>query len=107
MPHFFAIAWIFTEDYARAGFTIHSNSENTARQIILYCSALIPISVLPALFGLTGTLYVAGAILLGCIYLGHGFALALFRSNEHARALLRASVLYLPALLALMLVDKI
>ena len=106
MPHFFAIAWIFTEDYARAGFTIHSSGVRTGRQIIFYCCALIPISVLPTFFGLTGMIYLAGAILLGFVYLGYGFAVALFRSNTYARRLLRFSVLYLPALLILMMIDK-
>jgi protoheme IX farnesyltransferase len=107
MPHFFAIAWIFTEDYTRAGFSIHVSGERTGRQIIMYCCALIPISVLPTFFGLTGMAYLLGAILFGFIYLGYGFAVALFRSNTHAHRLLRVSVLYLPALLLLMMLDKI
>jgi len=106
MPHFFAIAWIFTEDYMRAGFSMHGSGERTGRQIILYCCALIPISVLPTFFGLTGMIYLLGAILFGFIYLGYGFAVALFRSNTHAHRLLRVSVLYLPALLLLMMLDK-
>ena len=107
MPHFFAIAWIFTEDYARAGFSMHTSGARTGRQIIFYCCALIPVSVLPTFFGLTGMIYLLGAMLLGFIYLGYGFAVALFRSNTHAHRLLRISVLYLPALLVLMMIDKI
>src|SRR5437870_439292 len=107
MPHFFAIAWIFTEDYTRAGFSIHVSGERTGRQIIFFCCALIPISILPTVFGLTGMTYLVGAILLGFIYLGYGFAVALFRSNTYAHRLLRISVLYLPALLVLMMIDKI
>src|SRR5262249_60844629 len=107
MPHFFAIAWIFTEDYARAGFSIYTSGDRTARQIIFYCCALIPVSVLPTFFGLTGMTYLLGAILFGFVYLGYGFAVALFRSNTHAHRLLRVSVLYLPALLLLMMLDKI
>jgi protoheme IX farnesyltransferase len=107
MPHFFAIAWIFTEDYTRAGFSMNVSGERTGRQIILYCCALIPISVLPTFFGLTGMIYLLGAILFGFIYLGYGFAVALFRSNTHAHRLLRVSVLYLPALLLLMMLDKV
>jgi protoheme IX farnesyltransferase len=107
MPHFFAIAWIFTEDYARAGFSMHKSGETTGRQIIFYCCVLIPVSVLPTFFGLTGIVYLLGAILLGFIYLGYGFAVALFRSNTHAHRLLRVSVLYLPVLLGLMMIDKI
>ena len=107
MPHFFAIAWIFTEDYTRAGFSIHVSGEKTGRQIIFFCSALIPVSILPTFFGLTGMTYFVGEVLLGFIYLGYGFAVALFRSNTHAHRLLRISVLYLPALLVLMMVDKV
>ena len=107
MPHFFAISWIFTEDYTRAGFSMHVSGESTGRQIIFFCCALIPISVLPTFFGLTGMVYLLGAVLLGFIYLGYGFAVALFRSNTHAHRLLRISVLYLPALLVLMMMDKI
>jgi heme o synthase len=106
MPHFFAIAWIFTEDYARAGFSMRSSGEGTARQIIFFCCALIPVSILPTFFGLTGMTYLLGATLLGFIYLGYGFAVALFRSNTHAHRLLRISVLYLPVLLVLMMIDK-
>jgi protoheme IX farnesyltransferase len=106
MPHFFAIAWIFTEDYVRGGFVTHVRGERTGRQIIFFCCALIPISVLPTLFGLTGMLYLFGAILLGFVYLGYGFAVALFRSNTHAQRLLLVSVLYLPTLLVLMMLDK-
>jgi protoheme IX farnesyltransferase len=107
MPHFFAIAWMFTEDYMRAGFRVHSKGVNTGRQIILYCSALIPVSLLPVLFGSTGRWYLVGALLLGFVYLGYGFAVALFRSQAHAQRLLRISVLYLPALFILMMIDKV
>lgn len=107
MPHFFSIAWIFTEDYTRAGFRMNGSGERTGRQIVLYCCALIPVSVLPTFFGLTGMTYLVGAILCGFIYLGYGFAVALFRSNTHAHRLLRVSVLYLPALLLLMMMDKV
>lgn len=107
MPHFFAIAWIFTEDYTRAGFSMNVSGQRTGRLIIMYCCALIPISVLPTFFGLTGMIYLLGAILFGFIYLGYGFAVALFRSNTHAHRLLRVSVLYLPALLLLMMLDKV
>jgi protoheme IX farnesyltransferase len=107
MPHFFAIAWMFTEDYARAGFQVHSRGVRTGRQIILYCCALIPVSLLPTLFGSTGRLYLLGALLLGFVYLGYGFAVSLFRSHTHAQRLLKISVLYLPALFVLMMIDKV
>ena len=107
MPHFFAIAWVFTEDYARAGFSMHGSSDRTGRQIIVYSCALIPVSLLPTFFGLTGMTYLLAATLLGFLYLGYGVAVALFKSNTHARRLLRVSVLYFPSLLILMMIDKI
>lgn len=107
MPHFFAIAWIFTDDYKRGGFLTHGSGVKTGRQIIFFCCALIPISVLPTTLGLTGMTYLIGAIMLGFLYLGYGLAVALFRSNTHAQRLLRISVLYLPALLVLMMLDKV
>jgi protoheme IX farnesyltransferase len=106
MPHFFAIAWIFTEDYVRGGFLVHSRGQSAGRQIVLYGCALIPVSLLPALFRIAGPYYMWGAIVLGFLYLGYGVAVALFRSNIHAHRLLRVSVIYLPVLLALMTLDK-
>jgi protoheme IX farnesyltransferase len=107
MPHFFAISWLFTEDYARAGFIVHSSGETTGRQIIFYCCALIPVSLLPAVFGATGTWYLVGALLLGFVYLGYGLAVALFRSSTYAQRLMKVSTrFYLPLLLLLMTLDK-
>jgi protoheme IX farnesyltransferase len=106
MPHFFAIAWMFTEDYARAGFVVHGSSVATGRQIIFYGCALIPVSLLPTVLGATGRWYLLGALVMGFVYLGYGFAVAVFRSNTHAQRLLKISVLYLPALFALMMIDK-
>jgi heme o synthase len=106
MPHFFAISWMFTEDYARAGFVVHGSGMKTGRQIVAYGCALIPVSLLPTVFGATGRWYLVGALLLGFVYLGYGFAVALFRSNTHAQRLLKISVLYLPLLFALMMIDK-
>ena len=106
MPHFFAISWIFTDDYKRGGFVTHVSGVGTGRQIIFFCCALIPVSALPTTLGLTGMTYLTGAILLGFVYLGYGSAVALFRSGTHAQRLLRISVLYLPALLILMMLDK-
>jgi len=111
MPHFLAIAWIYDEDYQRGGFaplTITSTGEDSAsRQIIFYCCALLPISLLPTTLGDTGSVYLFGAIALGLIYLAYGMAVAFLRSNTNAVRLLRVSVLYLPALLLLMVVDKV
>ena len=86
---------------------MHRSGESTGRQIVLFCCALIPVSLLPTMFGIIGKFYFFGSILLGFVYLGYGFALSLFRSNAHARRLLWTSVLYLPALLGLMMLDKL
>src|SRR5881397_4340905 len=64
MPHFFAIAWIFTDDYRRGGFSTHVSGVSTGRQIIFFYCALIPISVLPTMLGLTGMTYLIGAVVL-------------------------------------------
>ncbi|MGH9363600.1 MAG: heme o synthase, partial [Thermoanaerobaculia bacterium] len=109
MPHFLAIAWLCREDYARAGFpmlTVHDpEGTRTARQVILYGAALVPISLLPAVQGLLGVPYFLGALLLGLAYLAFGLDFARRRSTPAARRLMLASILYLPALLAAMLLD--
>ena len=73
MPHFLAIAWLCREDYARGGFpmltVLDTGGGRTARQMILYGAALIPVSLLPSTFGLMGTVYFAGALLLGALAL--------------------------------------
>jgi protoheme IX farnesyltransferase len=106
MPHFFAISWMCTEDYARAGFKVHSSGIGTGRQIIFYCCALIPVSLLPTLFGVTGRWYLLGALVLSFIYLGYGISLALVRTNTYAQRLLKYSVTYLLLLFVLMMIDK-
>lgn len=110
LPHFIAIAWLYDEDYMRGGFgslTIRNSGEGSAsRQIILYCSALIPVSLLPTSLGMTGNTYMFGALLAGLVYFGYGLAVALNRSPLAARRLLKASVLYLPAVFLLMVLDK-
>ena len=109
MPHFLAIAWLCRADYASAGLpmlTVHDpEGSRTARQVLLYGAALVPISLLPAVQGLLGVPYFLGALLLGLAYLGFGVDFARRRSTPAARRLMLASILYLPALLAVMLVD--
>ena len=111
MPHFLAIAWVYDDDYMRGGFSklsIRNAGElNASRQIIFFCSVLVPVSLLPTIFGVTGTLYLFAAILLGFIYLGYGVATAIYRSRRAALRLLRVSVLYLPLVLVMMLIDKV
>jgi protoheme IX farnesyltransferase len=111
MPHFLAIAWLCREDYARGGFPMltvkDTDGGRTARQMILYGAALIPVSLLPTVLGLMGGVYFAGALVLGLAYLGFGFGFARTRSTAGARRLMLASILYLPAVLLAMLLDRI
>jgi protoheme IX farnesyltransferase len=111
MPHFLAIAWIYRDDYRRGGQpmlpVIDPSGGSTARQIVLYGLALLPTSLLPAALGLCGSVYFAGALVLGLGFLAVGVHTAMARTVASARLLLRVSVAYLPALLALMALDKV
>lgn len=111
LPHFLAIAWIHRTDYARAGFpmlpVVDPEGTRTARQIVLYTLALVVVSLLTSVMGLTGALYFFGSLTLGLAFLAFGVWMAVGRSPRYARRLFLASVVYLPALLALMVVDKI
>ncbi len=110
-PHFYAIAWMYREDYSRAGIrmlpVIEPDGESTARQILLYSVLLIPISLLPKWMGMTGTVYMVGAIALGLLFLYSGIRVSFDRTKPRARKVLLASVVYLPALYALMVLDPI
>jgi protoheme IX farnesyltransferase len=110
-PHSLAIAWLYREDYARAGLqllpVIHPDGKSTGRQVVSYCCALIPVGLLPTLLGLTGTLYFFTAFLLGIAFLGCGIDLALSCSTKAARRLLWVSLVYLPMQLMLMVVDRV
>src|SRR5947209_4741071 len=103
-PHFYAIAWMYREDYSRAGIrmlpVIEPDGESTARQILLYSVLLIPISLLPKWMGMTGTIYMVGAVALGLFFLYSGVRVSLDRTKLRARKVLLASILYLPVLYA-------
>ncbi|HZR79655.1 MAG TPA: heme o synthase [Candidatus Binatia bacterium] len=111
MPHFLAIAAAYRDDYARGGHVvlpvIDGDGASTARQTMLYLFALIPVSLLPSVLHMSGTVYFWGALALGAGFLAVGMHAARDRSIPAERRLLRYSVLYLPALLALMTVDKV
>lgn len=110
MPHFLALAWLFREDYRLGGFAMLSvadpDGRETGMQALVYAVALLPVSLLPTLIGLTGSLYFVGALLLGTGFAFSGLRLLLQRGDLQARRLFLISVLYLPALLLLMVVDK-
>ena len=110
MPHFFALAWIYREDYLRGGFRMLTaydpTGSRTARQILAYTGALLIVSLLPTALGLTGWIYLGGAAVLGTAFLLLGARLAARRSDQRAWRLFFGSVAYLPALLVLMVIDK-
>ena len=109
-PHFYSIAWMYKEDYARAGIrmlpVVEPDCRSTARQILLYGLVLIPVSLVPGILGMSGRIYVVGALLLGLFYLYSGVRVALERTPIRARGVLMTSVLYLPLIYGLMLLDR-
>lgn len=109
-PHFYAIAWMYREDYARAGIrmlpVIESDGRLTARLILFYSALLIPVSLAPAFLSMSGGLYAAGALLMGVYFLHAGLRVRRDRSILRARGVLLASIVYLPALYGLMLLDR-
>jgi protoheme IX farnesyltransferase len=109
-PHFYAIAWMYREDYARAGIlmlpVVEPDCRSTARQIVLYGMALVPVSVLPGVMGMSGRIYVAGAVAAGLWFLYAGVRVAWERTAARARSVLLVSVLYLPIIYGLMLLDR-
>jgi protoheme IX farnesyltransferase len=110
-PHFYAIAWMYREDYSRAGIrmlpVVEPDGTSTARQIVLYSIALIPISLLPKWMGMTGSIYLIGALVLGLWFLYSGVRVSLDRSKLRARKVLLTSVVYLPVLYLLMVLDPV
>jgi len=109
-PHFDAIAWMYRDDYARGGIrmlpVVEPDGESTVRRILLCSFLLIPISLAPAFLGMTGALYTTAAIAAGLGVLCVGARLGRERTLPRARALLLATVLYLPALLCVMVLDR-
>ncbi len=109
-PHFYSIAWVYKEDYARAGIrmlpVVEPDCRSTARQIVLYGIALLPVSLVPGILGMSGPIYLTGALALGIWFLYSGVRVAIDRSTLRARNVLIASVLYLPLIYGLMLIDR-
>ena len=110
VPHFLAIAWMYRDEYARAGLrmlpTVDPDGRQTARQMVTYCLALLPVSMGPALLGEAGLVYVTGAVALGLVFLASALGFRRLHSPRQARLVLRASLAYLPGLFALMLADR-
>ncbi len=110
-PHFYAIAWMYREDYARGGIrvlpVIEPDGESTVRRIVVSSVLLIPVSLVPRLLGMTGSIYAPAAIAAGLGMLYFGVRLGRERTFARARHALLASVLYLPILFAVMILDRI
>ncbi len=109
-PHFYAIAWIYKEDYARGGFkmlpVVCPDGVRTFRQTVGFSILLIPVSLLPFYYGMAGAVYAWGIGILGLIMLAIGLKLRRTHSVQDARTLLKASVIYLPLFFALLLCDS-
>lgn len=117
-PHFFSIAWLYREDYEAGGIrmlpVVEPDGRSTARQILFYSLGLIPVSLLPVFFGMSGRIYFAAALLLGAALFYYSYRLATFTatpssasSKSRARQLLQATVFYLPLLFALMMLNGV
>jgi len=109
VPHFLAIAWMYRHEFARAGLEMlpvrDEHGTKTGRQMVVYCLALVPASLAPAAMGLAGPVYLIGALVIGLAFLNCAGNFARATSDARARRMLQASLIYLPALLALLVVD--
>jgi protoheme IX farnesyltransferase len=110
-PHFMPIAWMYRDDYAGAGYLIVPRGEKGSRvvawQTVAGAAVLLAVSVMPTIIGLSGLVYLAGALVIGGILMYYSATFAGRRTNHAARQLLIVSVLYLPALFLLLVVDKL
>ncbi len=117
-PHFFAIAWIYREDYAKGAIrmlpVVEPDGRSTSLRILLYSLGLLPVSLIPVFLEMTGKLYLVGAALLGLVFLYFAARLIVLnqpvndvRAKLLARQLFRCSIIYLPLLFALMMSDSI
>lgn len=110
LPHFLAIAWMYREDYGRAGYPMlpvtDRTGEATGRQMILWCLGLVPVSLAPTLLGMAGHFYWVGALLLSGLFLFGAFGFYARRDAPSAKRLFLVSIAYLPLLYALLIVNK-
>ncbi len=111
IPHFLAIAWIYREDFARAGFqvlpVVEPSGRRTARYVLLFLAGLLPVSLAPAWVGMAGTPYLLGAALLGFGFAALSARFALHRSMQNARNLFAGSLVYLPLLWVLLISSRL
>lgn len=110
LPHFLALAWLYRDDYRAGGLRMLSVDDDrgtdTGRMASLYAVALVPISLVPTLLGVTGASYFFGALALGVVYVAAGTGLLGGATPARAWRLFFISIVYLPALLTLMVLDK-
>jgi protoheme IX farnesyltransferase len=110
IPHTLAIAYLYRDDFGRAGIRflpiVEPDGGSTGRQIVEHCLALLAVSLLPTLVGTAGAIYFAAALVLGGGFLAYGVRLAVAPNVAAARQLLFASLIYLPALLVVMALDR-
>jgi heme o synthase len=110
-PHFFSIAWMYREDYARAGIrmlpVVDPSGDATFGQIVAMSAILVPVSLLPAVIGMAGMRYFTGALILGMILLQVSLWANCARTNVRAKWLMHATVAHIPLLLVLMIFDKL
>ncbi|MEI9961990.1 MAG: heme o synthase [Limisphaerales bacterium] len=111
LPHFFAIAWLYKDEYAKAGFkmlpSIDPDGLRTGQQAVSNTLALLMVSLFPFVFKMAGTLYLASALVLGVVFLWCAFRFARQLTAARARQLFLVSIIYLPLLLVAMVWDKI
>jgi protoheme IX farnesyltransferase len=111
IPHFMAIAWLYRDDFRRAGFplppVVHPDGRSTARQAILFSIFLVPVSLAPFVFHMAGQLYAAGALVGSLGLLATSAAFAGDRTDQRARQLFIGSITYLPLLWVLLIADRL
>jgi protoheme IX farnesyltransferase len=111
IPHFLAIAWLYREEYAKAGFVmlpaVDPAGERTGRQAVSHTMALLMVSLLPVALRLSGPIYFFGALVCGLLFLWFAFQFSRTLSTRSARQMFLLSIIYLPLLLGLMVFDKI
>ena len=111
LPHFMAIAWMYRDEYARAGFKmlpmVDPDGHRTGSQAVSHTLALVPVSLCPSMVNLTGHWYFFGALILGLVFLGAAVQFSRQLTLSKARQLFYVSILYLPLLLGLMVLDKV
>jgi protoheme IX farnesyltransferase len=110
IPHSLAIARLYRDDYARAGLrllpVVEPDGGSTGRQVVVNCLALLAVGLVPTLIGVSGVVYFVAAFALGLAFLGCGIALAVGGGTADARRLLFASLIYLPSIMTLLVVDR-